>query len=52
MKLALRRVLVLIQVFSLRSNRQAHTYKTKIKYTKSESVGERNTLSLFAVLYM
>ena len=46
--MALKRVLVLIQVFSLLSNRQAHAYKLN-KQTKSESVGESNTLSLFDV---
>ena len=50
--MAVRRVLVLIQVFSLRSNRQAHAYKLNKKQTKSESFDERNTLSLFSVVYI
>ena len=47
--MALRRVLVLIQVFSLRSNRQAHFNKLN-KADKNESVGKRNALSFFAVI--
>ena len=48
--MALRRVLVLIQVSSLRSDRQAHS-TIKLMKAKSESVGERITLSLFVVSF-
>ena len=49
--MALRHVLVLIQVSSLRSDRQAHLTNKQMK-AKSESVGERNTLSLFVVFFL
>ena len=48
--MAFRRVLVIYKCRRFAPT-DKHTNKTKLKHTKSESVGERNTLSLFAVLY-
>ena len=48
LKMAVRRVLVIYKC--RRFVRQTSTrQQTKLKQTKSESVGERNTLSLFAI---
>ncbi len=47
--MALRRVLVLIQVFSLRSNRQAHAHKPKGRQ-KAKMLAEHNTFSLIAII--
>ena len=47
--MAVRRVLVIYKC-SRFAKTDKHTPITKIKQTKSESVGERNTLSLFAVI--
>ena len=49
--MALRRVFVIYKC-SRFARTDKHTYKTKLKQTKSESVGKRNTLSLFAVYLM
>ena len=48
--MAVRRVLVIYKCSRFaRTNK--HTLINKFKKTKSESVGERNTISLFAVIY-
>ncbi len=49
--LAVRRVLVTYKCRRFAPTGK-HTSITKLKHTKSESVSERNTLSLFAVLYI
>ena len=48
--MAVRRVLVIYKCRRFAPT-DKHTNKTKLKHTKSESVGERNTLSLFVVMY-
>ena len=50
-KMAFRRVLAIYKC-SCFTRTDKHTSTTKLKQTKSESVGERNTLSLFAIYIM